>query len=77
MNNRSLKHQQGMTLLEVAIAVMIAGVILAGAINLYDSAERQLKIKVTHDRIDMITQALSTYAETAGRVPVPSGSVAQ
>lgn len=66
----------GFTLLEIAIALAIAGVVTGAAIELYSRAEKQRVYTVTQDRMDAIVQALSIYAESAGRVPCPGDPAA-
>ena len=73
---RIMRESRGFTLLELAIALAIAGVVTGAAIELYSRAESQRKYTVTHDRMDAIVQALSVYAETAGRVPCPGDPAA-
>jgi len=70
------KANSGLTLLEVAIAVTIVGVMMATAIDLYNRVNQQRRIETTYDNMDMIVQALSTYTETAGRVPCPANPAA-
>jgi prepilin-type N-terminal cleavage/methylation domain-containing protein len=75
MNNHR-DMQQGITLVEVAIAVAVIGVLMAGAIEVNQRAQKQQQLEVTYDNIDKITQALSVYVETAGRLPCPADPAA-
>lgn len=61
-----------MTLIEVAMTIAILGVLMAGSITLYDTAQDQRKTRITRERMDIIARALSTYAESASRLPCPS-----
>lgn len=65
-------HNRGMTLVEVAISIAILGILLAGGMTVYNSAENQRKTKLTQERMDTIARALSTYVESAARLPCPS-----
>lgn len=68
--------QQGITLVEVAIAVAVMGMLMAGAIDINQRAQKQQQIDVTQDNMDEIIQALSVYVETAGRLPCPADPAA-
>jgi prepilin-type N-terminal cleavage/methylation domain-containing protein len=61
----------GLTLVEVAVALMIIGVLTVAAMHAYDRSQQQKRIQKTLDNMDTIIQAVSTFAETAGRVPCP------
>ena len=64
-----VRNQSGLTLIEVALSLTILGLITAAGINLHSRAQSQQQILVTRERMDIIVQALSVYAETAGRTP--------
>lgn len=68
----------GFTLIEVAIALVILGITAGAAIYLYRVAHEQRQVDVTRDRMATITEALSIFAETTGRLPCPAdpGAVA-
>lgn len=70
------KRQRGLTLLEMAITVAVLGVIMAGALELYDRARTQQQIETTYSNIDSITDALSVYVAAAGRLPCPADPAA-
>ena len=65
-------RQQGVTLVEVAIAMTIMGIIMAGALELYSRAHAQQELDATYDNIDTVTEALSVYVEGKGRLPCPA-----
>ena len=67
-----IRHQQGFTLVELAIAILCSGLIMAGGIALYDRAQDQLRLQTTYDHIDAITSALSIFAESSDRLPCPT-----
>jgi prepilin-type N-terminal cleavage/methylation domain-containing protein len=69
-------NQQGITLVEVAISVAIIGILTAGAMELHERARAQRQYESTYDNMDTIIQALSVYAETAGRLPCPADPAA-
>src|SRR5579864_6715963 len=67
-----MNRQSGLTLVEVAISVAIAGILMAGAMELYQRVHAQRQLESTYDNMDAIIQALSIYVETAGRLPCPA-----
>lgn len=68
--------EQGMTLVEVAIAVCVLGIMMAGALDVQARVGRQQQIDATYDNMDAVIQALSIYVETAGRLPCPADPAA-
>jgi prepilin-type N-terminal cleavage/methylation domain-containing protein len=64
-------HQHGLTLIELAIAITVIGIAMAGALTLYERGEDQRRVLLTYQHMDQITQALSIFAESSGRVPCP------
>jgi len=71
-----MKNQQGITLVEVAISVAIVGILMGGALEIYQRARTQRQYETTYDNMDTIIQALSVYVETAGRLPCPADPAA-
>jgi type II secretory pathway pseudopilin PulG len=71
-----MNTQQGITLAEVAISVAIIGILMGGALELYQRAHTQRQYETTYDNMDTIIQALSVYVETAGRLPCPADPAA-
>lgn len=67
-----MNRQSGITLVEVAISVAIVGILMGGALELQQRARAQRQLESTYDNMDAITQALSIYVETAGRLPCPA-----
>lgn len=72
----SRRGQQGITLLEVAIALAVAGILMGGGLDLYQRVHKQQQIETTYDNMDQIVQALSVYVETSGRLPCPADPAA-
>ena len=56
-------------LVEVAIALMVAGVISAGLVSLYQRVQQGLMRHTTEARMDAISAALASYAMTNGTLP--------
>ncbi len=71
-----MSKQAGMTLAELAIALTVLGLIMGGALDLYNRAHGQREITATYENIDAITDALSVYAASAGRLPCPADPAA-
>jgi prepilin-type N-terminal cleavage/methylation domain-containing protein len=69
---KSSARQMGVTLVEVAIAVAVIGILMAGALDLNQRAQSQQHLETTYDNMDQIIQALSIYVESAGRLPCPA-----
>ena len=67
-----MNNQSGITLVEIAISVAIIGILMGGALELQQRARTQRQFESTYDNMDAITQALSIYVETAGRLPCPA-----
>ena len=71
-----MNSQQGITLVEVALSVAITGILMSGALMVHERAQAQRQFEATYDNMDAIVQALSVYAETAGRLPCPADPAA-
>ena len=63
------RRESGMTLIEIAMVVIIAGVMLGAALSLYNKNRDQLAQEVTEKRMKYIVSALSRYAENNNRIP--------
>jgi prepilin-type N-terminal cleavage/methylation domain-containing protein len=67
-----MNSQQGITLVEVAISVAIIGILMGGALELYQRAHHQRQFEATYDNMDTIVQALSLYmSRRRAACPVP------
>ncbi len=71
-----MRSDAGMTLAELAIALMVLGLIMGGALELYNRAHGQREIDLTYAHIDTITDALSVYVASHGRLPCPADPAA-
>lgn len=65
-----------MTLVEIAVALVVLGALTAGFLALSRIASRENELRTTTANMDAIIQALSVYAETAGRLPCPADPAA-
>lgn len=64
--------QTGLTLLEMAISILILGLMLAGGLTLYNSAADQRRERETREHMAIVIKALSNYVEAANRLPCPA-----
>lgn len=64
--------ESGFTLLEMAVALVIGAIFAAGALWLYDRAERQRRVDLTEHNMRLVVKALATYVDSAGRLPCPA-----
>ena len=68
----AIKNQTGFTLIEITVAILIAGIMAGGALSLYRNAEAHFVRDVTQTNMQTIASALSTFAESSGRLPCPA-----
>ncbi len=66
------QRQSGMTLIEIAVVIIIAGVMMGAALNLYNRNRDQIALDITNKRMNYIVSALSRFAETNNRIPCPA-----
>ncbi len=68
------KHrgENGFTLFELCISIMILGIMLSGSILGVGQFVQGQNVKVTRERIDQIQNALSAYVQTHYRLPCPA-----
>ena len=64
----------GFTLVEIAIVMLIVGILLAGLIPTISSQIEQRQTSDTRKQLDEIQQALIGYAVVNGRLPCPASS---
>ncbi|MAE51759.1 MAG: hypothetical protein CMH27_08100 [Micavibrio sp.] len=70
--NRNRKNSRGFTLIEMAVALMIIGLIMAPAIASYSLYKTKEKIDHTSNSMDRVQGAISGYLQTHGRYPCPA-----
>ena len=79
MNNKPApilghSHQPGFTLVEMAMVLMIVGLLLGGLLPTISSQMERQHINETRKQLDEIQQALIGYAIINGRLPCPASS---
>ncbi len=69
---KNMKDSRGITLIEVAITILIGGILLAGTIQFYQHFQQRRAELVTQHRMDVLEKAFSNYAQTRWRLPCPA-----
>ncbi len=69
---RPRRGQQGFTLIELAIVMAVAGLMLAGTMKLLGGQLDQSRLKTTRDRLRMAYDALTSYYVTHAYLPCPA-----
>lgn len=66
------KRQQGFTLIELAIILLILGLLIAGFFAISRSLQAQKKYDRTIARQDIVARELDSFAQVNGRLPCPA-----
>lgn len=74
MNRASIKNSRGFTLVEIAIVMVIFGLLLAGLMGPLQMQRDNLKRKETLQSMQTIKQAITGFALRNGRIPCPDTS---
>lgn len=69
---RKLKSQDGFTLVEVALIVLVMGLFVGAIFSFLTIGDQQTRTALTLDRQKKIAAALSRYAVVNGRLPCPA-----
>lgn len=75
--NITLRHNTGFTLIEVAMVMVIIGLILAASIAPLNKQIERGRIQETNKLLDEIEQALYGFAIANGRLPCPADADSQ
>lgn len=70
--NKNSRSNNGFTLVEMAISLLILGLIMAPALAAYNLYEKNRKIEQTNVAITEATAAISGFRESYGRLPCPA-----
>ena len=74
ITDQKTKKQNGYILIETAFVMVVLSVLIAVSIPLYNSYETRNAINETKQRMDIVSRAFSTYAQTYSRLPCPADS---
>lgn len=66
------KSESGYTLVEIAVVMMVVGIIVAPAIGLYNLYQKQVRIDQTQDAVEEAWNALMGFRAMYGRYPCPA-----
>ncbi|MBI2234879.1 MAG: type II secretion system protein [Micavibrio aeruginosavorus] len=69
---RRRSGESGFTLVEMAIALSILGIMVAAILQLHARAKEQNQIDLTYRNMNKVLSALSSYVESTGRLPCPA-----
>jgi prepilin-type N-terminal cleavage/methylation domain-containing protein len=67
-------HRQGFTLIEIAIVLLITGLLLGGLLPTLSSRIEQQNLREVQMQLDEIEQAVIGYAIVNGRLPCPASA---
>lgn len=67
-----ISGQGGFTLIEMAIVMIISGLLVTGGLSAYDLYARDHRIRVTYERLDKFKIAMDAFYKAQGRFPCPS-----
>ncbi|MBI5120844.1 MAG: type II secretion system protein [Rhodospirillales bacterium] len=72
IENRSSGRQQGFTLLEIAIVMVVVALLMGMGLQTYSSSLDNAKRKTTTDRMDKVEEAITAYVIQNNYVPCPA-----
>ncbi len=70
--NKKYRVQQGFSLIELAIVIIISGVLFAAAVTGYKNYFETSRVQKTQVKFDTITRAMDRFFEAYGRYPCPA-----
>lgn len=65
-------NANGFTMVEMAIVIIVLGVLIAGAIIFYDQWTKNERIRITNERIDVIQDAIQSFVQVNSFLPCPA-----
>lgn len=66
-------HMNGYSLIQVAFALLILGIVTATFVQLYSNYRTQSDFVTTYNRVQTVTQRIQEYKQTTGVYPCPAG----
>lgn len=70
--SKSQPHQEGFILIELAVVFLILGLLLAAVLPIYETYKHRNSKAETQKRMEIISKAFSSYAQTRWRIPCPA-----
>ncbi|MDB5478111.1 MAG: hypothetical protein JWM96_606 [Alphaproteobacteria bacterium] len=64
--------ESGFTLVEIAVVVLIIGILMGGAVSMLTPYLQMAKRSTTQTKLENISQSLAFYAQNYGRLPCPT-----
>lgn len=71
------KSQSGFSLVELSIAMICIGLLMAGTLFIVNTTKHRLYLKDTRDKMNKIADHLSNYAQLHNRLPCPASGIRQ
>ncbi len=71
-----MREERGLTLIELAIVTIIAGILIAGAARAFSIYYKQAKIEQQNETVDNLASSLAEYFGTNGWYPCPASLTA-
>lgn len=65
-------HQQGLSLIELSIVLVVIAIIIGSVLSVGTSSNEAARITQTKAKLDIIEQALAGYVALQGRLPCPA-----
>ncbi len=72
--NKAVLAQRGFTLIEVAIVLIIGGLIMASLINYISVSLKNAQLRETRNKMELIQTELEIFLERNGRYPCPAAA---
>lgn len=67
-----IRDSKGLTILELAVAMIIMGVVIAGILSIINPMIESGKIKETEKKMERIVDIMAVYAQRNNRLPCPA-----
>lgn len=67
-----MSSEKGFTLFEMAIVIIIAGILMIPAVKAYDTYLTEKKIRITKERLELIKSEIALYQAKYDRYPCPA-----
>lgn len=69
------KNKRAYSLLELSIVIMIVSILMSGGLSAAISSAHHKKLKITEDRINIISKAMTAFLATNKRLPCPASPI--